>query len=134
MPVICLPAAAWLLLPLCGFANTDTQVNAVRVWPAPDYTRLTLESPLPIQYSVNTIGNPDRLVIDLEDAQLTAALKELPDKIDSSDPYIRAVRIGRFKPNVIRLVLDLKTEVLPQAFTLKPVGDYGHRLVLEIYP
>lgn len=134
MPAICLPAAAWLFLPLCSFANTDTQVNAVRVWPAPDYTRLTLESPLPIQYSVNTIGNPDRVVIDLEDAQLTAALKELPDKIDSSDPYIRAVRIGRFKPNVIRLVLDLKTEVLPQVFTLKPVGDYGHRLVLDIYP
>lgn len=134
LPAICLPLAAWLLLPLYGFASTDTQVNAVRVWPAPDYTRLTLESPLPIQYTVNTIGNPDRVVIDLEDAQLTSALKELPDKIDSSDPYIRAVRIGRFKPNVIRLVLDLKTEVLPQVFTLKPVGDYGHRLVLDIYP
>src|SRR6185437_6825320 len=61
-------------------------------------------------------------------------LESLPGRIDVSDPYIRAVRIGRFKPTILRLVLDLKTDVVPQAFVLKPVGDYGYRLVLDIYP
>lgn len=129
-----LSTAACLLLPLCSFAGTDTRISAVRVWPAAEYTRLTLESTLPIQYSVSTIKNPDRVVIDLERVRLTPQLKELSGKVDAADPYIRTVRIGRFKPGVLRLVLDLKTEVLPQVFTLKPVGDYGHRLVLDIYP
>ncbi|HEY6044409.1 MAG TPA: N-acetylmuramoyl-L-alanine amidase [Nitrosospira sp.] len=111
-----------------------TAVSSVRVWPAPEYTRLTFESVLPIQYSLSTIRNPDRVVIDLEQVMLTPELERLPDKIDTSDPYIRAVRIGRYKPGILRLVLDLKTEVMPQAFVLKPVGNYGHRLVLDVYP
>jgi N-acetylmuramoyl-L-alanine amidase len=112
----------------------STTVSSVRVWPAPEYTRLTFESVLPIQYSLSTIRNPDRVVIDLEQVMLTPELEKLPDKIDTSDPYIRAVRIGRYKPGILRLVLDLKTEVMPQAFVLKPVGNYGHRLVLDVYP
>jgi N-acetylmuramoyl-L-alanine amidase len=111
-----------------------TTVSSARVWPAPEYTRLTFESVLPIQYSLSTIRNPDRVVIDLEQVMLTPELEKLPDKIDTSDPYIRAVRIGRYKPGILRLVLDLKTEVMPQAFVLKPVGNYGHRLVLDVYP
>ena len=111
-----------------------TAVSSVRVWPAPEYTRLTFESVLPIQYSLSTIRNPDRVVIDLEQVMLTPELERLPDKIGTSDPYIRAVRIGRYKPGILRLVLDLKTEVMPQAFVLKPVGNYGHRLVLDVYP
>jgi N-acetylmuramoyl-L-alanine amidase len=74
------------------------------------------------------------VVIDLERVALTTELEKLPSKIDGTDPYIQAVRIGRYKPGVLRLVLDLKTTVMPQAFVLKPVGDYGHRLVLDIYP
>ncbi|MDQ3186451.1 MAG: N-acetylmuramoyl-L-alanine amidase [Pseudomonadota bacterium] len=127
-----LSMTALLLLSLSTFANTT--VSSVRVWPAEEYTRLTLESALPIQYSVSMVKNPDRVVVDLEHVVLTPELEGLPDKIDASDPYIRAVRIGRYKPTVLRLVLDLKTEVQPQAFVLKPVGNYGHRLVLDIYP
>ena len=115
-------------------APAGTIVSSIRVWPAPEYTRLTFESTVPIQYSVSTVKNPDRVVVDLEQVALTPELEKLPDKIDASDPYIRAVRIGRFKPGVLRLVLDLKTEAVPQAFVLKPVGDYGHRLVLDVYP
>ncbi|MDE2366029.1 MAG: N-acetylmuramoyl-L-alanine amidase [Betaproteobacteria bacterium] len=111
-----------------------TTVSSARVWPAPEYTRLTLESALPIQYALTTIKDPDRVVIDLEQVALTPELEKLPDKIDPSDPYIRAVRIGRYKPGILRLVLDLKTEATPQVFVLKPVGSYGHRLVLDVYP
>ena len=130
---------ALLLLPFQSFVFAGTtsesvSIRAARVWPAPEYTRLTLEASLPIQYSLTTVKNPDRVVIDLEHVLLTPELEKLGDKIDSSDPYIRTVRIGRYKPGILRLVLDLKTEALPQAFILKPVGNYGHRLVLDIYP
>ncbi|MDN5934809.1 MAG: N-acetylmuramoyl-L-alanine amidase [Nitrosospira sp.] len=125
---------ALLLLSLGNTAFANTTVSSVRIWPAPEYTRLTLESAVPIQYSVSMVKNPDRVVVDLERVALTSELEGLPDKIDDADPYIRAVRIGRFKPAVLRLVLDLKTEVVPQAFVLKPVGNYGYRLVLDIFP
>ena len=127
-------AASLLFLPLSNFAFADIKVSSVRVWPAPEYTRLTLESALPIQYSLSIVKNPDRVAIDLEQVVLTPELEKLADRIDATDPYIQAVRIGRFKPGILRLVLDLKTQAVPQAFVLKPVGDYGHRLVLDIYP
>jgi N-acetylmuramoyl-L-alanine amidase len=131
---IWLSLAAIVLLPLVNSAFAGTPIISARIWPAPDYTRLTLESASPIQYSLSTVKNPDRVVIDLERVTLTTELEKLPAKIDASDPYIQTVRIGRYKPDVLRLVLDLKTTAVPQAFVLKPVGDYGHRLVLDIYP
>ena len=114
--------------------SADTTVSSTRIWPASEYTRLTLESDTPINYSLILLKNPDRVVLDLEDVTLTSEIKKLPGKISSDNLYIRALRIGRFKPEILRLVLDLKSEVKPQAFVLKPVGDYGHRLVLDIYP
>jgi len=114
--------------------SADTTVSSTRIWPASEYTRLTLESDTPINYSLILLKNPDRVVLDLEDVTLTPEIKKLPGKISSDNLYIRALRIGRFKPEILRLVLDLKSEVKPQAFVLKPVGDYGHRLVLDIYP
>ena len=127
-------SAVFLFPSLCDSAFADIKVSAVRVWPAPEYTRLTLESALPIQYSLSIVKNPDRVAIDLEQVVLTPELEKLADRIDAADPYIQAVRIGRFKPGILRLVLDLKTQAVPQAFVLKPVGDYGHRLVLDIIP
>jgi N-acetylmuramoyl-L-alanine amidase len=115
-------------------AYAEIAVTAARIWPAQDYTRLTLESKQPIRYNLFTLSNPQRLVIDLEDVDLNAALNELAGKVGSDDPYVKSVRIGRFKPGVIRLVLDLKAEVKPQLFSLKPVAEYGHRLVLDVYP
>ena len=123
-----------LLLLSGNVACADTAISAARVWPAAEYTRITLESATPIQYSVSILKNPDRVVVDLEDITLTSELENLPGKINAADPYIRALRIGRFKPGVLRLVLDLKTEVAPQVFELKPVASYGYRLVLDIYP
>jgi N-acetylmuramoyl-L-alanine amidase len=80
------------------------------------------------------VKNPDRLVLDLEDVDFASVQRAIADKILPSDPYIGQMRAGRYKPGVVRLVLDLKTEVRPQIFMLKPVGDYGHRLVLDVYP
>jgi N-acetylmuramoyl-L-alanine amidase len=115
-------------------AFAEIAVTAARIWPAQDYTRLTLESKQPINYNLFTLSNPQRLVVDLEEVELNPALNELAGKVGSDDPYIKSVRIGRFKPGVIRLVLDLKAEVRPQLFSLKPVAEYGHRLVLDVYP
>ncbi len=130
-----LRAVCFLFFPLISFpVDAATQVSSVRVWPAQDYTRLTIESNATVTHNLFTIKNPERLVLDLENIDLTSALNELSAKISASDPYIKQVRVGHFKPGVVRLVLDLKTEVKPQIFALKPVGDYGHRLVLDIYP
>ena len=115
-------------------AQAEIAISAARIWPAQDYTRLTLESKRPLQYKLFTLANPHRLVIDLEDVAPGSALTELADKVGSNDPYITSIRVGRFKPGVIRLVLDLKAEVKPQLFSLKPVAEYGHRLVLDVYP
>jgi len=109
-------------------------LTAVRVWPGPDYTRLTLESSTAIGYKVFTIRDPARLVLDLQDVDAGAVIDALPARISAEDPYLRAVRIGRLKPGIVRLVFDLKVEVEPQVFLLKPVGEYGHRLVLDFYP
>jgi N-acetylmuramoyl-L-alanine amidase len=126
--------AAILLATLSESALAATQISSARVWPAQEYTRLTLESDAPISYNVFTVGTPARLVLDLEDVEFNATLEQLPAKISPADPYVSGVRIGRFKPGVVRLVLDLKAQVKPQVFVLKPVGEYGHRLVLDVYP
>ncbi|MBA4382018.1 MAG: N-acetylmuramoyl-L-alanine amidase [Sideroxydans sp.] len=115
-------------------AWAEIAIKSARIWPAQDYTRLTLESKQAIRYNLFTIKNPERLVIDLEDVAINAALNEMVSKIGNDDPYIKSVRVGRFKPGVVRLVLDLKSESKPQLFSLKPVGAYGYRLVLDVYP
>ncbi len=109
-------------------------ITAARIWPAQDYTRLTLESKEPIHHHMFSVENPDRLVIDLEDVALDDKLSSLTARIDGHDPYIRSIRMGHYKPGIVRLVLDLKGKVKPQLFDLDPVGDYGYRLVLDIYP
>ena len=112
----------------------DIRITSARVWPAADYTRVTLEASAPIQHKLFSLKNPERLVLDLESVNITATLNGLAEKITGNDPHVQSVRIGRFKPGTVRLVFDLKAEVKPQAFTLAPVGDYGHRLVLDLYP
>ncbi len=125
--------AASLITAGAAFA-AETLVTSTRVWPAPDYTRVTIESQQPIRHKLFSLDNPDRLVLDLEDVALGATLTEIAGKISAEDPYIKGVRAARFKPGTVRLVFDLKTGVKPEAFTLAPVGEYGHRLVLDIYP
>ena len=115
------------------YANAAT-ISSARIWPAQDYTRLTIESKSEISHNMFTLSNPDRLVIDLERVEISDTLNDLTSKISDNDPYIKSMRVGRFKPDVVRLVLDLKSEVNPQLFVLKPISEYGYRLVLDIYP
>ena len=115
-------------------AQATIAISSARVWPALEYTRLTLESAKPIRYELFSIRNPDRLVIDLKDVETNGPLSELVGKIRSDDPYIKSVRVARFKPGITRLVFDLKSQVKPQLFNLMPVAEYNHRLVLDIYP
>ncbi|MSQ18789.1 MAG: N-acetylmuramoyl-L-alanine amidase [Betaproteobacteria bacterium] len=109
-------------------------VKAVRAWPAQEYTRVTIESNNPIAYTMSFVADPDRLVLDLSNVDHASLRREIDGKINVDDPYIRAVRTGQFKPDIVRVVLDLKTTVKPMVFSLKPFGDYGHRLVIDIFP
>ena len=128
----------WLLLPagqllLPGFSSAATVASA-RIWPAQEYTRLILESPSPIAHQMMLLKDPQRLVLDLEGVEPDGELAQLVQRLRPSDPHIRSIRLSRFRPGIVRLVLDLKDEVQPQIFALTPVGEYGHRLVLDIYP
>ncbi|UCV12574.1 N-acetylmuramoyl-L-alanine amidase [Dechloromonas denitrificans] len=130
-------AGASLILsvsPLAGAAAKLPSVLAVRIWPAADYTRVTLEHDGPLKYTHFTVENPDRLVVDIEGVEFNSVLDSLARKVATDDPYIKLLRAGRFKPGVVRLVMELKTRVNPQVFEVKPVGEYGHRLVLDVYP
>ncbi|WP_426110458.1 N-acetylmuramoyl-L-alanine amidase [Massilia sp. PWRC2] len=120
-----------VLAPLPAMA---AQILAVRVWPAPDYTRVTLENDSELKVTHFVVPDPHRLVVDIEGLELNATLKTLVAKVQSNDPYIRQVRVGQNRPGVVRLVFDLKEEIRPQVFTLAPVGNYQHRLIFDLYP
>lgn len=133
-----LNTALWLCIALSlgciTMAQAANTVTAARVWPAQDYTRITLESSQPFVYKMSMIQNPDRIVIDIANIELNQIIKSLTDKILASDPYIKQIRVAKFQLGVVRLVVDLKTEVKPNAFKLAPAGDYKHRLVLDVHP
>ena len=109
-------------------------IMAVRVWPATDYTRITIESDGRLQTRQQVVGSPPRLAVDIEGIELNPALRELVGKIRPGDPYINGLRVGQFAPSVVRIVFDLKQAVQPQVFSLAPVAAYKHRLVLDLYP
>lgn len=115
-------------------AAANANVVSVRVWPAQAYTRVTIEATSPLAFKQFSLKNPDRLVVDLEGVDLNAELQKLEGKVGEDDPYIKLLRAGRFKPGTVRLVLDLKSEVKPQVFTLDPVAEYKYRLVIDLYP
>jgi N-acetylmuramoyl-L-alanine amidase len=125
---------AVLAVAIVNPAAAAIAVTATRVWPAAEYTRITLETTSAVKFSHSLVKNPDRLVLDLEGVESSASLTELSAKVGDADPYIKLVRVGRFKPGVVRVVLDLKTEIKPSVFTLAPVGEYGNRLVVDIFP
>ena len=127
----CLLVYLAMVVPHVQAAQT---VTSARVWPAQDYTRITLESSQPFVYSMMEIKNPDRIVLDLENVLIDDALKVLASKIAADDPYIKQIRLGYFQQNIVRLVVDLKAEAKPKAFHLPPAGEYQHRLVLDVFP
>ncbi len=129
-----LKAGGTLLLSVLSPFARGAQILAVRVWPAADYTRVTLENDSNLKATHFVVPDPHRLVVDIEGLDLNPTLKGLVAKIQSGDPYIKQVRVGQNRPNVVRLVFDLKEEIKPQVFALDPVGAYKHRLIFDLYP
>jgi len=119
---------------LAASAPGAASIIAVRVWPADDYTRVTLESDRALAAKSFLAAHPDRLVIDIDGLELSPDLRELLGKIRPDDPYIAAVRVGQNQPRVVRIVFDLKQPIAPQVFTIEPVAAYKNRLVLDLYP
>lgn len=123
---------------LCGVLASGLaqalQLSATRLWPSPDYTRITLEAAQPVAHKYFTLSNPERLVIDLEGVEKSAALDALAARLSADDPYVGAIRVGINRPGVMRVVLDLKAAVRPSVFQLQPLAEYGHRLVIDLYP
>ncbi len=117
-----------------SFALSSTEIASTRMWPAKEYTRVTIESAARIRYSVFSVPAPDRIVLDLEGVAANPHIDALPGKVSPDDPYVKSIRVGRFKPTVLRIVFDLKDGARAEAFALPPVGSYGHRLVIDIYP
>jgi N-acetylmuramoyl-L-alanine amidase len=109
-------------------------IVAVRVWPAEEYTRVTIESDAPLSEKHFLADTPSRLVIDVDGLELSPQLRELVGKVKPDDPFIAGVRVGQSQPRVVRLVLDLKQATAPQLFTLAPVAAYRHRLVFDLHP
>src|SRR3954464_2904380 len=119
---------------LLFLGSAQAQLLSARMWPAREYTRLTLESKEELKYSIFTIKDPERVVLDLDVADLPASLSDLPSKVTADDPHVQALRVAKNRPGVVRLVIEVKGDGTPQVFALPPIGEYGHRLVLDIQP
>jgi N-acetylmuramoyl-L-alanine amidase len=131
--------AAWAggtTLLLLGRAELawGASIIAVRLWPASDYTRLTIESDVPLAAKHSLLEAPDRLVIDIDGLELNPALRELVSKVRADDPFIAGIRVGQSAPRVVRLVVDLRQPSAPEVFNLLPTAAYQHRLLLDIHP
>jgi N-acetylmuramoyl-L-alanine amidase len=131
-----LGAAGTLVFSLAPQIARGATLLAVRIWPAPEYSRVTIEhdGPLTFHHFLLSDVKPLRLVVDIDGIDLTPQFADQIKKIDASDPFIARVRVGQYRPQVVRLVLELKTPVDPQVFALEPAGPYRNRLVLDLYP
>ena len=122
-----------LLLTRAHIASGAT-IMAVRIWPAPDYSRVTIESDGELRAKPLYISSPPRLAVDIEGIELNPALKELVSKVQADDPNIAGIRVGQYSAGIVRLVIDLKQSIAPQVFSLPPVAAYRDRLVFDLYP
>ena len=129
-----LSATTLLLLPVIPQIAKASKLLAVRTWPASEYTRVTLELDSELKAEHFVLENPHRIVVDIQGLDMSPGLNELVRKVKSDDPNISMLRVAQNRPGVVRLVFDLKQAIAPQVFTLKPVGDYQYRLVLDFYP
>ncbi len=117
-----------------AIADAEERIRSLRVWPSQDYTRITIETAVEVRYELTALKAPERLVLDFEQVDFLSIVDQSANKVLADDPYVTALRAGRFKPGAVRLVVDLKGEAKPQVFTLRPIGEYGHRLVIDVYP
>jgi N-acetylmuramoyl-L-alanine amidase len=127
-----LAPATQLLLPIAWAQGS--RLASARVWPAHEYTRVIFESPAPLAWQVLTLKDPDRVVLDLEGVEAGPELALLAQRIHPDDPHLAAIRYSRKSPTVLRVVLDVKPGLVAQAFALKPVAEFGNRLVVDLIP
>ncbi len=132
-------ALAWALMPAAqllvpGAWAQAARIASARVWPAQEYTRLILESTAPLAWQVLALKDPERIVLDIDGIDVGPEIAGLAQRVHPNDPHLAGIRYGRKSPTVLRLVLDLKDEVVAQAFALKPIAEFGHRLVLDLIP
>ena len=109
-------------------------IVAVRVWPAAQYTRVTIESDQALVARHSLAEHPSRVVIDIDGLELSPELRDIVGKVRADDPFIAGVRVGQNQPRVVRLVIDLKQPTAPQVFSLAPIAAYQHRLVFDLHP
>jgi N-acetylmuramoyl-L-alanine amidase len=109
-------------------------VVAVRIWPAQDYTRVTIESDGELKARQTSESGPSRLTMDIEGIDLVAGMRELVGKLKSEDPNIAGIRVEQRQGKLVQLHIDLKQPIKPQVFNLQPVAAYQHRLVFDLYP
>jgi N-acetylmuramoyl-L-alanine amidase len=128
-------AVARLLLPVflllvsaATWAEPVT-VQHLRVWRAPDHTRIVFDLSGPLEHRLFTLQDPHRIVVDMDNARLQEPLKD----VDTGGPLLGAVRVGQPEEGPLRIVLDLKAEARPRSFVLTPAGPYGHRLVIDLH-
>jgi N-acetylmuramoyl-L-alanine amidase len=117
-----------------GFAVAMAKIIAVRIWPSSTYTRITLESTIRLNYKSALLYNPDRIVIDIDNIDLTPTLKTISSKVLSHDPFIKLISVNKVNPKIIRIMIVLKQGVEPNTFTLSPIAEFKHRLVMDLYP
>ncbi len=123
-----------ITLLLCVFISLPLQaanhsINGLRLWAAPDHTRLVFDTSGSVAHSLISLSKPNRLVIDISNAHLSTAIPT----VSQGDRYVQRVRSGVRNKNDLRVVLDLKQNVRPKSFMLKPNRKYGHRLVIDLY-
>lgn len=109
-------------------------IVAVRMWPARDYTRITIESDVALNATPFFVADPPRLAVDIEGIELSPALRDLVGHVSPDDPNVAGIRVAQNAPSVVRIVIDLKRPITPQVFQLTPVAAHQHRLVLDLYP
>jgi N-acetylmuramoyl-L-alanine amidase len=122
---------AVLLLSLTGqcLAGETVEFKNVRLWAAPDNTRVVFDVSGPHSYKLFSLQNPERIVVDVPAGRVANTLKA--EKV--SGGLVKGVRVARNKPDTLRIVFDLQQRTRPRSFSLKPNGQYGHRLVVDFY-
>jgi len=120
-------AVLWAALAAEVLAASD--VRGVRLWRAPDNTRLVFDLSGPVQHSVFTLAAPDRIVIDVSGAKLSTNLEQL----SLANTPITGVRSAQRSADDLRVVIDLSAPVTPKSFSLAPNQQYGHRLVVDLF-
>ncbi|MBP6561903.1 MAG: N-acetylmuramoyl-L-alanine amidase, partial [Neisseriaceae bacterium] len=101
---------------------------------ASSYTRITIEASEPVTYKYFELDSPRRMVLDIDGVVLNESMQTISTKVLAFDPYIKVARAAQFSPTVVRVVFELKEPINPQVFTLKPIAEFKHRLVVDLYP